>query len=345
MGSPIDPTFTNIFLSYYEKIWLRDCPAEFKPMFYRRYVDDTFMVFKDSSHIPLFLDYLNNKHQNIKFASEVETDSTISFLDLNISYKEGKFETGIYRKATFTGLSTKFTSFTPLKYKRNLIATLTYRAFQLCSSYENIDKELSYIRKFLFNNGFPIKFTNTWFGKTLNNLINPSKIKSATVKRKCITLNMPFLGTHSFSIKKKLTKLIEEFYPQVSLNIVFSSTNCIRNLFKFKDNIPDDLRSSIIYLYKCDCCSASYIGKCERHFATRRAEHYGRSVRTGCLLTKPLHSAIRDHSHTKDHPMRKENFSVLAGASGKLELAVMEALFQFKYKPSLGRPSYELCCV
>ena len=32
MGSPLGPTFANIFLSYYEQIWLKNCPYEFKPV-------------------------------------------------------------------------------------------------------------------------------------------------------------------------------------------------------------------------------------------------------------------------------------------------------------------------
>ena len=156
---------------------------------------------------------------------------------------------------------------------------------------------------------------------------------------------MPFLGPHSFQIKKKLTKLISEFYPQVSLKVVFTASSYIGSFFKFKDKIPEELRSCIIYLYKCDRCSASYIGKCERHLRTRCAEHEGRSVRTGCFLSKPSHSAIRDHSHTLDHPMSKKNFSVLGSTSDKLELTIMEALFQHLHKLTLGRPSYERACV
>ena len=32
MGSPLGPTFTNIFLSFHEKKWLENCPTDFKPL-------------------------------------------------------------------------------------------------------------------------------------------------------------------------------------------------------------------------------------------------------------------------------------------------------------------------
>ena len=54
MGSPLGPTFANIFLSYYEQIWLKNCPYEFKPVIYKRYVDDTFLLFQSKDHIGKF---------------------------------------------------------------------------------------------------------------------------------------------------------------------------------------------------------------------------------------------------------------------------------------------------
>ena len=41
-GSPLGPT--NICLCHYEEIWLKDCPPQFKPNFYKRYVDDIFTM-------------------------------------------------------------------------------------------------------------------------------------------------------------------------------------------------------------------------------------------------------------------------------------------------------------
>ena len=47
MGSPLGPTlYFNIFLCFHEQIWLHNCPAEFKPVIYRRFVDDTFLLFR-----------------------------------------------------------------------------------------------------------------------------------------------------------------------------------------------------------------------------------------------------------------------------------------------------------
>ena len=67
MGLPLAPTLTNIFMSYHEQKWLQQCPELFKPVFYRRYVDDTFVLFSDKSQAALFLQYLNNQHNNINF--------------------------------------------------------------------------------------------------------------------------------------------------------------------------------------------------------------------------------------------------------------------------------------
>ena len=46
MGSPLAPILANAFLCYYEKIWLNKCPSLFKPVVYRSYVDDIFILFK-----------------------------------------------------------------------------------------------------------------------------------------------------------------------------------------------------------------------------------------------------------------------------------------------------------
>ena len=67
MGSPLGPTMANVFLSFYEVKWLEQCPKEFKPVCYRRYVDDIFVLFESTVHLLKFRDYFNTCHPNIFF--------------------------------------------------------------------------------------------------------------------------------------------------------------------------------------------------------------------------------------------------------------------------------------
>ena len=62
MGSFLGPILANIFLSHYEENWLNKCPAEFKPSFYRRYVDDIFALFESLESAHLFREYMSSKH-------------------------------------------------------------------------------------------------------------------------------------------------------------------------------------------------------------------------------------------------------------------------------------------
>ena len=53
MGSPLGHKRANVFLCHYEKTWLNECPSQFKPAVYRRYVDDIFVLFKSKEHLSL----------------------------------------------------------------------------------------------------------------------------------------------------------------------------------------------------------------------------------------------------------------------------------------------------
>ena len=158
MGSPLGPTFENIFLCFYEQIWLENCPVEFKPVVYRRFVDDTFLLFKSYEHIEKFRAYLNCQHPNIKFTSEIEENNCMSFLDIKITRELNSFSTSVYRKPTFSGVFTNFDSFIPLSYKTGLIWSLLYRAFSLCSTFELFHQEILKLKDIFKRNGYPISF-------------------------------------------------------------------------------------------------------------------------------------------------------------------------------------------
>ena len=70
MGSPLSPTLANAFLCHYEKEWLDNWPIHFKPVIYKRYLDDAFVLFSFKEHLQLFVDYMKKKHKRRKPTSE-----------------------------------------------------------------------------------------------------------------------------------------------------------------------------------------------------------------------------------------------------------------------------------
>ena len=175
MGSPLGPTLANIFMNALETRYLDECPPEFKPVLYRRYVDDTFCLFKEHAHIDSFLQHINSFHPNIKFTVEVEKDNSLPFLDVSILKNRDSFSTSLYRKSTFTGLYADFASLIPNKYKINLINVLIYRAFHICSTYTNFHKELCNIKAFLHDNRFPKSLIDRIIRTFLNNQFSKNR--------------------------------------------------------------------------------------------------------------------------------------------------------------------------
>ena len=115
MGSCLGPTLANTFLCHHEKTWLNKCPSEFKPLVYRRYVADIFVLFKSKDHLKLFVNYMNWKHNNIQCIFESEDSNNFSFLNVKITRKNEQFVTSIFRKVTFSRVFTNYNILIPTR--------------------------------------------------------------------------------------------------------------------------------------------------------------------------------------------------------------------------------------
>ena len=93
MGNPLGPIFAVLFLRYLEEKWLHECPTNFKPIFYRRYVDDTFIIFNNKNDIIQFHNYLNSKHHCLKFTYEVEINASLPFIGVLVTKNDNNYQT------------------------------------------------------------------------------------------------------------------------------------------------------------------------------------------------------------------------------------------------------------
>ena len=133
-------------LSHYEKEWFDNWPIHFKPVIYKKYVDDIFVLFSSKEYLQLFVDYMNKQHKCLKFTSEAENDDSFSFLDIKITPHNQQFEKTIYRKLTFSGVFLHYESYVDQAYKKYLIYTLLFRCFSICSDCTSYHLEVENLR-------------------------------------------------------------------------------------------------------------------------------------------------------------------------------------------------------
>ena len=168
MGSPLGPTYADGFLSYHEKKWIDECPDDIKPLKYRRYVDDIFVLCRDRDHHRKFLEYMNTKHESITFTEELENNNKLPFLDVLVTRTDDGFVTDLYRKNTFSGVFTNFFSFLPIQFKASLVSTLLFRCQQLTSSSQKFHEEVMRLRMILAKNSYPLEFVHQCVAAFLN---------------------------------------------------------------------------------------------------------------------------------------------------------------------------------
>ena len=131
MGSPLAPVLANIFMGFHESKWLNEYNLN-KPKFYLRYVDDILAAFDNEQDS---LNFLNNRHPNIKFTIEKQINHSIAFLDVFISGIHNQNLTPqTYHKSTYTELLLNFKRFTSFSYKLSLIKCLTVSSFKICNN-------------------------------------------------------------------------------------------------------------------------------------------------------------------------------------------------------------------
>ena len=143
-----------------------------------------------------------------------------------------------------------------------------------------------------------------------------------------MVISLEYLGKHSIEIKKMLERVINEQIPFCKINIVFSSKIEIKHFFSFKDKVPKNLKSLVLYKFKCSDCNITSIGKTYRHFQIRFSKHLGISKTTNLPLkyNKKSSTAVRDHIHVCNHQNTSDNFRIIGSVKNDYHLEIKESL-------------------
>ena len=133
-----------------------------------------------------------------------------------------------------------------------------------------------------------------------------------------------------------MQKFVHKYFPQCKIRVIFKCQDRVKCFLRFKDKIPTNVRSHLLYKYTCNSCNAVYIGETFRHQHTRFCEHMGISGLTGKEMKSKKDSAIRDHLLTCDGVITHDSLVIIGREADLIAQRVKESLFIHRDEPSLN---------
>ena len=106
---------------------------------------------------------------------------------------------------------------------------------------------------------------------------------------------------------------------------MFKNKTRLGNNFHFKNRIPKDHASGVVYKFQCGLCNESYYGECVRHLNVKIGEHVGISPFTE-KHAEPKNRSVSDHLLFCNHSASYDYFSILMRESKEFLLELNESL-------------------
>jgi len=331
MGLSLSVVLANAFMEYLEESLLRT--ARLKPKYWRRYVDDTFIIWEHGRDtLEEFHSHLNDACPSIQFTKEIEQDGKIAFLDAEVSRVGHKLKTKVYRKPTSSNVYMQHLSHHAHSIKSGVLRCLAKRGEVVCSDAEAKAEEMNYLRQVFRENGYPERYVSRAMGsREEQNHAGPPVSEDQRQdnqqdeeRARPTYVSVPYLK----GVSERIGRVLAPF----EIKIGHSSKPNLRNLLvKVKDSTAKEHQKGVVYKTSCDC-GATYIGETGRPKHIRLKEHVA-AIRLGRTESSPL----AEHWLHCDQSFNPGAASTLAVESTWSRRVVREAIEIRACNPSLNQ--------
>lgn len=328
MGSPLSPVVANLVMEDLEKSALNS--LQFLPIFYKRYVDDIITCIPHDK-IDDILNAFNSYHPRLQFTTETQNNNKLAFLDIEFCNSNDILITNWYHKETWSGRYISFDSNHPNQHKIGLVNGLIDRAI-LLSHHTYRKQNLQLIKQTLASNGYPHNFTKNIIKRRIHDIYHPiqKKIDRTEIIKKRGPITKLNIG--SFPHIQGLSNDISRIFKKHNIHIIHNIYNTLSTVLpKFKDHIPTEHQSNIIYMIPCRDCEKCYIGQTGRQLHTRIKEH-----KKNILLPQQNHTALTKHTIESDHFFDFNNAKIIGKHKDTFFRTIRETIEIIKHKNSVN---------
>ena len=299
----------------------------FKPKLWRRYVDDTFVIWQHGrENLDSFLVHLNSIEESIKFTMEIEENNRLPFLDVLVHKQNGIPKTTVYKKPTNTGQYLHFESNHNLNTKLGVARCLYDRATKICSRPEDRDEEFNNITETLKRNGYPKK------------ILQKAREPRETPIEQQPTDNEPTETiTSVIPYVKGLSEKIRRIGNRYKVRTTFKTKDTVRGkLTKVKPDNENQRTKDCVYEIPCEC-GRTYIGETKRPLKVRIKEHQRLAQ-----LGETDKSRLVQHAWNEDHNVKWDEASIISKEEGWRRRKLKEAAFMAITPNPISTPSLEI---
>ena len=190
---PMAPSISCLFMGWLEEQMLANSPVPINPKFWKRYIDDIFLLWTGSdTQWDTYFDYLNSFHNTIKFTTNLSS-SELPFLDISIKLLDGYLVTDLYTKSTDAHAYLHFSSCHPHHCKHNIPYSQMLRLRRICSRDEDFRLRSSELSKYLLDRGYKKSIIDQAFQRAS---LKP-RSDTLTYTNKSKHSRVPFIITHN----------------------------------------------------------------------------------------------------------------------------------------------------
>jgi len=207
IGSPLGSLIAEVFMSKFESDLFSSGHALLSHIgYWFRYVDDILCLWTGPPDLLNgFLLFLNLMYASIKFTLEVG-GSSINFLDLTVSARDGVHDFAIYRKDTSTDVLVHGSSFCPIAHRMAAFNSLVHRLIDIPLNQNAFNRELMIIKYLARVNEVRVDVDVMVRRKlTRRGLDSTTSLPRDSRRDKKRWIGLPFLGPFSLQLARTLS--------------------------------------------------------------------------------------------------------------------------------------------